>query len=122
MGKTKAGVELRRLTQEELLEEAKQTEIINKASLERMLRQEEEKRKVRRHVPSQRRREHYATASQGVASLTQVVVRNTSREGPRVKFHSTRQGAPPRRHRASALLRRPCAPPPSLRNTTLTGR
>lgn len=40
------GVELRRLTQEELLEEAAQTELINRASLEQMLRVEEENRKV----------------------------------------------------------------------------
>lgn len=39
-------VELRRLTQEEILAEAVQTEIMNKASLERMLRLEEEKRRV----------------------------------------------------------------------------
>ena len=39
-------VELRRLTQEDLLAEAAQTEIMNKASLERMLRMEEEKRRV----------------------------------------------------------------------------
>lgn len=44
--KTAKGVELRRLTQEEILAEAAQTEIINKASLERMLRMEEEKRRV----------------------------------------------------------------------------
>ena len=42
----KRGVELRRLTQADILAEAIQTEIINKASLERMLRQEEDKRRV----------------------------------------------------------------------------
>lgn len=46
-GGKKPGVEMRRLTQEEILEEAKHTEIINRASLEKMLRVEEEKRKAR---------------------------------------------------------------------------
>jgi len=64
--KTKGGVELRRLTQEEILEEAKHTEIINRASLEKMLRQEEEKRKV--------------------------VVRDTNNAGPRIKYSSKRKG------------------------------
>uniref|UniRef100_A0A7S3AQ94 Vps72/YL1 C-terminal domain-containing protein n=1 Tax=Haptolina ericina TaxID=156174 RepID=A0A7S3AQ94_9EUKA len=63
---SKPGVELRRLTQEEILEEAKHTEVINRASLERMLRQEEEKRKV--------------------------VVRDRSNLGPRIKYVSKREG------------------------------
>lgn len=46
LGKTKGVIELRRLTQEEILAEARQTEIINRASLEKMQRIEEEKRKV----------------------------------------------------------------------------
>eukprot|EP00965_Chrysotila_dentata_P241267 6204180-Pleurochrysis_carterae.AAC.4 len=40
------GVEMRRLTQEDILAEAKQTELINRASLEMMLRVEEQKRKT----------------------------------------------------------------------------
>mmetsp|Transcript_29448 Transcript_29448/g.48814 ORF Transcript_29448/g.48814 Transcript_29448/m.48814 type:complete len:313 (+) Transcript_29448:3-941(+) len=40
------GVQLRRLTQEEILAEAKQTEIINRASLEMLLRNEEEKKRT----------------------------------------------------------------------------
>ncbi|KAL1507412.1 hypothetical protein AB1Y20_008255 [Prymnesium parvum] len=66
VGKAKGGVELRRLTQEELLAEARQTEIINKASLQKMLQQQEEKRKV--------------------------VVRSTNHSGPRVKYSSKRIG------------------------------
>ncbi len=62
----KRGVELRRLTQAEILAEAAQTEIINRASLERMLRQEEDKRRV--------------------------IVRERNTDGPRIKFHSKRQG------------------------------
>jgi vacuolar protein sorting-associated protein 72 len=62
----KRGVELHRLTQAEILAEAQQTEIINKASLERMLRQEEDKRRV--------------------------IVRERDTDGPRVKYHSKRQG------------------------------
>ena len=62
----KRGVELVRLTQEEILAEAMQTEIINKASLERMLRIEEEKRRE--------------------------VVRERTSDGPRVKFASKRNG------------------------------
>lgn len=60
------GVELVRLTQEEILAEAAQTEIINRASLEQMLRVEEEKRKV--------------------------VVRDRRTSGPRVVTKSTREG------------------------------
>jgi vacuolar protein sorting-associated protein 72 len=62
----KRGVELRRLTQAEILAEAAQTEIINRASLERMLRQEEDKRRV--------------------------LVRERNTDGPRIKFHSKRKG------------------------------
>jgi vacuolar protein sorting-associated protein 72 len=62
----KRGVELRRLTQAEILAEAAQTEIINRASLERMLRQEEDKRRV--------------------------LVRERNADGPRIKFHSKRKG------------------------------
>ena len=62
----KRGVELRRLTQAEILAEAAQTEIINRASLERMLRQEEDKRRV--------------------------ISRERNVDGPRIKFHSKRQG------------------------------
>jgi len=62
----KRGIELRRLTQAEILAEAAQTEIINRASLERMLRQEEDKRRV--------------------------IVRERNTDGPRVKFHSKRTG------------------------------
>jgi len=65
-GKGKFGVEMRRLTQEEILAEAAQTEIINRASLEKMLRIEEEKRKV--------------------------VVRERSSLGPRIKTCSSRVG------------------------------
>jgi len=65
LGKKK-GVELRRLTQAEILAEAAQTEIINRASLERMLRQEEDKRRV--------------------------IVRDRNTDGPRIKFHSKRSG------------------------------
>ncbi len=60
------GVELRRLTQEEILAEASQTEIINRASLEKMLRVEEEKRKV--------------------------IVRDRASAGPRVRMLSSRVG------------------------------
>jgi len=62
----KRGVELVRLTQEEILIEAQQTEIINRASLERMLRIEEEKRRE--------------------------TVRERKVDGPRVKWNSTRNG------------------------------
>lgn len=65
MGK-KRGVELRRLTQAEILAEAAQTEIINRASLERMLRLEEDKRRV--------------------------IVRERNTDGPRVRFVSKRNG------------------------------
>ncbi|KAJ1626860.1 YL1 nuclear protein-domain-containing protein [Pavlovales sp. CCMP2436] len=44
--KKRGPLQLRRLTQEELLNEAKQTEIINRASLEAMLKMEEAKRVV----------------------------------------------------------------------------
>jgi len=64
-GKNK-GVEMRRLTQEEILAEAAQTEIINRASLEKMLRVEEEKR--------------------------QVIVRVRDHTGPRVRTKSVREG------------------------------
>lgn len=60
------GVELRRLTQEDILAEAKQTEMLNRASLEMMLRVEEEKRKT--------------------------VVRDRHHMGPRMKIKSTRDG------------------------------
>jgi len=62
----KKGVELRRLTQEDILLEAKQTEIINRASLEKMMRLEEEKRKV--------------------------IVRDRSHSGPRVVSRTYREG------------------------------
>lgn len=65
-GKTKGAVELVRLTQEEILAEAKQTEIINRASLEKMLRIEEEKRKV--------------------------AVRDRDTSGPRIVHRSVRRG------------------------------
>jgi len=65
-GKTKGVVELVRLTQEEILAEAKQTEIINRASLEKMLRIEEEKRKV--------------------------AVRDRDTSGPRIVHRSVRRG------------------------------
>ena len=64
--RSRGNVELRRLTQEEILAEAMQTEIINRASLERMLRIEEEKRRV--------------------------TVRERKTDGPRVKYHSKRAG------------------------------
>jgi len=60
------GVELRRLTQEDILAEAKQTEMLNRASLEMMLRVEEEKRKT--------------------------IVRERNHAGPRMKIKSTREG------------------------------
>lgn len=60
------GVEMRRLTQEEILEEAKETEAANTESLALMLHQEEEKRKV--------------------------VVRDRDLSGPRVKYTSRREG------------------------------
>ena len=60
------GVQLVRLTQEEILAEAAQTEIINKASLERMLRMEEEARRV---TKTQRKL-----------------------DGPRIRYHSHREG------------------------------
>jgi vacuolar protein sorting-associated protein 72 len=65
-GFRRGNVELRRLTQAEILAEAAQTEIINRASLERMLRIEEEKRRV--------------------------VVRERVTDGPRIKYHSKRNG------------------------------
>ena len=62
----KRGVELVRLTQHEILAEAAQTEIINRASLERMLRIAEEQRRV--------------------------TVRERKTDGPRVKLISRREG------------------------------
>ena len=63
---SKGAVEMHRLTQDEILAEARQTEIINRASLAKMLAQEEEKRKV--------------------------VVRERNTSGPRIKWRSRREG------------------------------
>jgi len=51
LGLAKGVIEVRRLTQEEILAEARSTEIINRASLEKMQRLEEEKRKVASREP-----------------------------------------------------------------------
>lgn len=66
LGLAKGVIEVRRLTQEEILAEARSTEIINRASLEKMQRLEEDKRKV--------------------------VVRERDASGPRIKWVSKRQG------------------------------
>lgn len=95
------GVELRRLTQEDILAEARQTEIINRASLEAMLRVEEEKRRV--------------------------VTRDRTTDGPTVRFRSVRDGEAVQNTitfincELPAELGVPAPPPPAPMRCAVTG-